>query len=203
MEFEEIINCLHKYKNYPAYCLILSRELCNKYPNQCIFYLYQGKALKNLSRYLESLELMDVAGKICPDNQQYSLVSEKGHLYRSKKDYKNAIICFKKLVERNPEDAGGHVYLGSIFSLVGNLHQAENCHRKAIQCTYGDIDEAYLNLGYVLRAQERFAEALECFTRALEIDSNYELAELALKDIRNAIEFRSNNKNINQNDTFM
>ena len=40
----------------------------------------------------------------------------------------------------------------------GKLVQAEATHRRATQCSHGQIDEAYHNLGLVLRGQGRLGE---------------------------------------------
>jgi tetratricopeptide (TPR) repeat protein len=41
----------------------------------------------------------------------------------------------------------------------------------------------------VLRAQERYEEAAECFERALELDPKYAAAKKALRDVRRALRF--------------
>ena len=48
-------------------------------------------------------------------------------------------------------------------------------------------DEAYLNLGLVLRAQERYPEALECFERALKLTPDYSQALTAKNDLEKAL----------------
>ena len=55
------------------------------------------------------------------------------------------------------------------------------------RCSKGCVDEAYLNLGLVLRAQERYTEALECFKKALELTPDYELAITGKSDMENVI----------------
>jgi len=44
-------------------------------------------------------------------------------------------------------------------------------------------DEAWHNLGLILRAQDRLAESADCFERALAIDCNYTAAQDALADV--------------------
>jgi len=51
------------------------------------------------------------------------------------------------------------------------------------------LDEAYLNLGLVLRAQERYKEALACFEKALELTPDYRKAITAKSDIEKAIAY--------------
>jgi tetratricopeptide (TPR) repeat protein len=68
------------------------------------------------------------------------------------------------------------------------LQDAAAVHRRATRCKEGCIDEAFLNLGFVLRALERYSEARKCFQRALEIDPKYKEAKEALADIEGVME---------------
>jgi tetratricopeptide (TPR) repeat protein len=60
---------------------------------------------------------------------------------------------------------------GANLAIENELKKAEECHRHALTFfdEHVDRDEAYLNLGYVLRAQGRYAEAAKAFRNALEI----------------------------------
>ena len=65
---------------------------------------------------------------------------------------------------------------------------AEQRLREALECdgdeTKDEKDEAYLNLGVVLLAQERYEEAAQCYQRAIEIDPEYRLAKWLLRDVK-------------------
>jgi tetratricopeptide (TPR) repeat protein len=65
------------------------------------------------------------------------------------------------------------IFRGSNFARQCQLRAAEECHRKAAALDHVDVDEAYLNLGYVLRAQGRYVEAGAAFRRALELCPDY------------------------------
>ena len=88
-----------------------------------------------------------------------------------------------------PDEASGHIYIGGVLAKSGRLKEAETAHRVAIRCTQGCRDEAYLNLGLVLRAQERYDEAATCFEQALKLDPKYVAARKALRDVRNTMRF--------------
>ena len=62
-------------------------------------------------------------------------------------------------------------------------------HRNATRCTKGAVDEAYFNLGLVLRAQERYQEALACFEKAIELTPDYEEAIDAQRDAKKVIAY--------------
>jgi hypothetical protein len=51
----------------------------------------------------------------------------------------------------------------------------------------GCIDEAWLNLGFVLRAQGRYFEALECFRRVLALEADDATAAAAVVDLEQVL----------------
>src|SRR5262249_19488573 len=86
------------------------------------------------------------------------------------------------------------IYLGGILAKQGRLKEAELCHRKAVQLSTGPADEAYHNLGLVLRAQGKYGDALKYFNRAVKIDPAYKIATTAWKDVMNAVKFKKENR---------
>ena len=71
------------------------------------------------------------------------------------------------------------IFRGANLARWGKLKAAHRCYRTALtlECAR---DEAYLNLGYIYRAEGRYGEAIRCFQRALAIDPEYQLAQSAL-----------------------
>ena len=51
------------------------------------------------------------------------------------------------------------------------------------------IDEAYLNLGLILRALGRYGEARQCFELALELDPEYQAAQDGIDDINSVLTY--------------
>jgi tetratricopeptide (TPR) repeat protein len=74
-----------------------------------------------------------------------------------------------------------------LLAVSGRLTEAEAVHRKATRCPEGCIDEAHLNLGLVLKARQRYAEARACFQKALKITPNYKDALRQLKDMEQGL----------------
>ena len=91
--------------------------------------------------------------------------------------------------ELDPNNAGRHIFLGALLAKKGDFAGAETSHRKAIRCSEGRVDEAYLNLGLVLRAQEHYKEALACFERAIEMTPDYREAITKKADLEKAIAY--------------
>jgi tetratricopeptide (TPR) repeat protein len=110
-----------------------------------------------------------------------------GHLFRESGDYEQAAGWYRQAIEACPEDATSHIFLGAMLARQGRLHDAAEAHRTATTCDEGCIDEAYLNLGLVLRALGRFTEAADCFREALRLDPEYREARRALRDVEQCI----------------
>jgi tetratricopeptide (TPR) repeat protein len=110
-----------------------------------------------------------------------------GHLFVARGDFDQAAAWFRRAIEADPGDASYRIYLGAILARQGRLEEAEGVHRTAIACPAGCIDEAYLNLGLVLRAQGRFRESADCLREALRIDPQYRAARIALRDVERCL----------------
>jgi len=110
-----------------------------------------------------------------------------GHLFQEAGDYDQAARWYQKAIIADPTDAKYYIYLGGVRAKQGRFYDAEEAHRAAIACTEGCIDEAYLNLGFVLRALERFEEAADCFREAIRLDPEYRLARRALRDVERCL----------------
>lgn len=114
--------------------------------------------------------------------------TELGLLYHAKGRYEEAIRWFRRLAQQEPDQAASWVFLGSSQARRGKLKAAEQCHRRATECSQGNPEEAWLNLGLVLRARERLPEARDCFRRALALDPEYGKAQVGLTDVEKAME---------------
>jgi tetratricopeptide (TPR) repeat protein len=160
------------------------------FPNHALVRVYYGVALYELARYEEAKKnLLQVIKGCDPEHRAY-LYSQMGHLYKKKGEFKKATDWYRKAVTVSSREAGYRIFLGAVLALDGKLSEAEACHRQAIKCKTGDFSEAYLNLGYVLRAQEKYKKALTCFEKALELDPKYKEAKLAIKDVKKVLELK-------------
>ena len=71
--------------------------------------------------------------------------------------------------------ASTHIYLSQICIKTGNLIDAEDHCRKALSLS-PEFDEAYYNLGLVLKFQGRTNEALDAFHSSVRISPDYAIA---------------------------
>jgi tetratricopeptide (TPR) repeat protein len=173
-----------------ASTIALVRPYLSDFPEHYPVRLQYGIALYKLGRYKEAKKEISQVIKIYqlqrPDLPYHCMAD----LYKQKGDYRRATEWYRKAIDMKSDEVGNFIGLGTVLALDGRLSEAETCHRQGIKCKEGPIDEAYLNLGYVLIAQERYEEALKCFEKALELDPKYKEAKHAIKDVKKVLEIK-------------
>ena len=172
-----------------SFALEVSRDLMRQSPDHPIGSLLQGVLLYELARYDEAEKILKRAIQLIPPESLDHGYIHLGHLFEDRGNYEEAEQYYRKALELAPDNAGRHVHLGALLAKKGDFTSAVAVHRKGTQCKKGPIDESYLNLGYVLRAQECYREALECFNKALEITPDYEKAAIAKRDMEKVLEY--------------
>ncbi len=182
------LRAAHK-ADLPALTVAQARLFLSEYPECGPAWKILGSALTELACHSEAEQALKRALSLCPPDKFWIPLSEMGHLYKARGEYKTAAAWYRQAIEAVPEEAGSYIHLGGVLAKSGRLKEAEAAHRAAVCCQQGCQDEAYLNLGLVLRAQERYDEAAECFERAIELDPKYAAARKALRDVRQTIKF--------------
>ena len=170
----------------PALTVARARELVARHPECGPAWRLLGSALVELARYDEAEEALRRATALCPTDRLWIPMADMGHLFRARGDFEAAASWYRRAVDAAPDQAGARIYLGGVLALAGKLVEAEAAHRAATACEHGCRDEAFLNLGLVLRARGRYEEAAASFESALQIDPTYRPAKLALRDVRRA-----------------
>lgn len=164
-------------------------QLCKSYLfvnlSDTRIWLEYARALTQLSRFDEAEKAFDHALASNIEQQQHSIIfSERGEMNQRRGKYEEAEEWYLKAIEAKPEAVWPRVFLGVVTFRRGDLQLAKKRLREAIECGgENETDEAYANLGGVLVAQERYAEAAQCYRRAIEIDPEYEHAKLSLQDV--------------------
>jgi predicted O-linked N-acetylglucosamine transferase (SPINDLY family) len=82
---------------------------------------------------------------------------------------KDALHAFRKVIELMPEDAEAHFNLGNTVKDLGKLDDAIASYRMAVTLK-PDFAMAYFNLGNVLRRAGKIKDAAESFRRTVEIN---------------------------------
>lgn len=173
-----------------AYVIELGKQFLKDYPAHVPALLIYGIALRKLARYEEARRAIQRVIKLIPKERLHLPYTEMGLLYRDKGDLEKAAHWFRKSIDACPSNAGYRIFLGGVLARKGRLKEAEKCHRQATKCSTGAIDEAYFNLGLVLRAQERYQEAMACFKKALEMDPHYKDVKMEMKDLEQVINLK-------------
>jgi tetratricopeptide (TPR) repeat protein len=169
----------------------LLRQLVQAYPDYAAAHYRLGRALLEVSRFDQALPMLQRALTLHPKEKRRFVYTAIGTLFEWKGDDAAAQQWFQKAIDEFPDDTEGYIYLGILHAKRGRLAEAERAHRRGTLCRIGCIDEAYLNLGYILRAQERYEEAAACFQHAIDIDPEYDDAILAKTDVVRAIQLRA------------
>lgn len=157
------------------------------YPDQWYGFCLLGARLRDLSRFDEAERALRTAARLANARALPLVYYDTGDLFSRKGDHAAAEHWFREAIGQSPADAAGYVYLGAMFARCGRLAEAELVHRRGTLCTTGYVEEANYNLGLVLRALGRYAEAIACFDRALQIDPHYKLARVARRDVKRAL----------------
>jgi|SRR5712664_4003140 len=171
-----------------CYTVELARRFVADFPDSAYAWTYLGDSLYGTGRYAEALRAFRHALRLCPRPKLYLVHARLGHLYSQKGDFRRAEFWYRKAVAGNPSNAAYRVFLGGLLAMAGRLQEAEAVHRRATLCKEGCIDEAYLNLGLMLRAQERYREALRCFHKALKLDPDYKQAKKEIRDVEQVLQ---------------
>ncbi|WP_165071445.1 tetratricopeptide repeat protein [Paludisphaera rhizosphaerae] len=176
---------------YTALTVRYGRRYLVDYPDDGAAWLVVGDALVSLARYEEAEQALAKAIEHWKPEKRRIPIMHMGHLFHEAGDHEQAAEWYRRAIEADPDDAGGYIYLGGMLAKQGRLYDAEEATRKAVTCTRGCIDEAYLNLGQILRARDRLAEAAECFREALRRDPDYREAHRALRDVELCIKLEA------------
>ena len=177
-------------EDLPATEVELLTRFVRDYPESGIAWFRLGRELSELSRFGEAEEALRKAVELSPASKLVFVLCAMGELFQHKGDDESAERWFRQAISDSPDDAQGYIYLGGMLARLGRLDEAEEVHRKGTLCKTGCIDEAFLNLGYVLRAKERYAEAFGCFDRALALDPKYKSARVARRDVARVLKLR-------------
>lgn len=179
---------------FPALTVLEARRFLREYPDFGPAWLLLGIALIELARYEEAEQSLGKAIELAPSKKQCIPLWHMGHLFRNCGDYEQSAKWYRQAIEATPDDATGYIFLGAVLARQGRLHEAEEAYRTGAACREGCVDEAFYNLGNVLRARERFDGASECYREAIRLDPNYRIAKQALRDAQLCSKLRRTRK---------
>lgn len=160
-----------------AYTEILKE--CPQNPNTLnllgILKLQQGK----------NTEAIDLIKKAVEANPCSYFLENLGRAYAEGKNFEEAINCYKKSLELEPNSFEAFFNLGFAYKEIGQIDDAIKSYEKALSIK-SDNPEAYFNLGNIYEKRNETFKALENYKKAYEYDPknediNYFLGEACLK----------------------
>jgi tetratricopeptide (TPR) repeat protein len=176
---------------HPATSVVLARKLLERESEDAMAWTRLGCMLGEIANWVEAERALQAALRFSKDSKRYIVYTYLGHICKWQGDYEGAAKWYRMVVDLKPDDTCGYAFLGAALARQGKLAEAEEVHRSATRCNEGCIDEAYHNLGLVLRGQGRFEEAITCFEKAIELDPKYAAAKEALADVRSAVAYQA------------
>ena len=127
--------------------------------------------MNNLSIYhqqagmgAEAIADMERAIELQPRNPRF--LSRLGILYFRAEQLDRAVSILEQSLSLDPENPDATIYLGNAFMLKADLEQAEKCFARTIELMPHHV-YAHNNLGFILKKQGRFDEAIGHFKVAM------------------------------------
>lgn len=125
-------------------------------------------AYSNLAAVFKKLGELDKAEEYCQKAIQINTNYINAHnilgaVFYEKGEYMNAIKSYERVIEIKPNEV---VYnnLGVVFSAIGEIEKAKNCHSKSIQLNL-KYSKPHYDLGEIFRDAKEFKRAAEHFEK--------------------------------------
>lgn len=162
---------------------LLSAYLVHRPQHAYAWFVY-GDALRVIGLAQEAERALLQAHELAPDRWQ--CVVRLAMLKQHGGEHASAEAYFRQLCE-DPEAAHrGYIWImrGANLTHLGQLAEAMNCHRRALTASEnGSRDEAFLNIGLILRAKGQYSEARDALREAIAITPDYQEAQSALDSL--------------------
>lgn len=157
-------------RNLPALTIELGRLYLADTPVEPIALSMVGQAYTEVGRYVDAQMVLERYLEVCDADWRARAFLLLGHLSKAKSEIGAAESHYRQAIELLPDDTRGYIYLGGMLASNGRLDEAEGLLRRAAKCAEGDLDEAYLNLGMILRAKGDYLHALVALRESLALD---------------------------------
>jgi tetratricopeptide (TPR) repeat protein len=174
-------------RDLPALTIELGRLYLAEFPDDPIALTMTGQSYGAVARYEDAKALYERALTTSPPERRARVLSLIGDLHQAKAEIAAAESAYHDAIQESPNDASAFIYLGGMLATLGRLDDAEVILRRATTCAEGCLDEAYLNLGFVLRARGEYLRALDMFREALRIDPTDQAVQEAILDMESVL----------------
>jgi tetratricopeptide (TPR) repeat protein len=174
-------------RDQPALTTELGRLHFAQEPNDRTALLLYGDALVGLGRYAEARAAFEHALSLSAPEERRRPLQLLAQLYDARYEAREAERYYREAIAAAPEHASAYIFLGALLAKMGRLEEAEVVHRRATECSEGEIDEAYLNLGLVQRGRGDYVAALGSLRHALSLDPTDTAVQEALADVETVL----------------
>ena len=147
-----------------------------------ILYVNQLRLSGNYSlanNVLKSIELDQIT-----DDHKFVYFIHKGMLLRDQEQTSQAIESFRKSLEYDHDQTYPYIFLAAALSKQGKIEEIEVVLKSALKME-GDIDEVYYNLSLNFARMGNFYKAINYMEKCLQLDPEFEGAEIWLQDFKN------------------
>jgi tetratricopeptide (TPR) repeat protein len=178
---------------HAATTVLLAPLWLQAHPDDFHIMLSYAEMLYKMTRYEEAIRVYENALGNFGVDCRWAICNQLGRMYQYWGQPAQAEPWFRKAIEAEPDELASYMFLGACQARQGKLKEAEATHRAATRWTDSSLlDEAYHNLGLVLRGQGRLSEAAECLRKTIEINPEYADAIKALADVEKAMAIAQN-----------
>lgn len=130
---------------------------------------------KEGNQILDSEKQIEYTKKFLLDKQVEASNQDRCQELFSLKKYDEAITCFDKLLEADPDDDDALNLKGISLQYLEKYDEAITCFGKALEINPNHV-RVLNNKGLALGELGKHKEAIECFDKAIEIEPNYDKA---------------------------
>ncbi len=121
----------------------------------------EGKINQAIEQYLKALQI----------NPKYiPALNQLAAIYESRKEFNQANIYYKHIVELQPENSLAQIKLGSALLEKGNIKSAITAYQKALTFKQEQPALIYRELGNALNQNDQIEEAIAAYTEAIKLN---------------------------------
>ena len=141
----------------------------------------KNRKVRKMKKKMEKIEEFEI-----PNMSPFDL-NEFGVLAHELDNDEEALKCFNKAIELDPNYAHSWHNKGFTLYILGKFQEALKCINKAIELDTNFI-YAWNVKGLCLKGLGKNQEALKCFNKAIELDPTYDRALLNKEELERRIE---------------
>ena len=154
-----------------------SERVIARYPRNLLGWRASGKALLQLGKLPEAIEILGKVVKLAPGDADGH--NDLGSAFFDLGRADDAVVSYRRAVQLNPHATEAYANLGRALCALGRFEEAAACCQQAIAVNPGSA-VAHNNLGNAMGDLGRPGDAEICYRHALAINPDYLVALINL-----------------------